>query len=236
MDNRKPVYLFAGGRGRGFSQTFAGVRSFIRSIGKAKPDIAYVGVASMEDGGMFYFMSSSLIKIGCNCRLNRVLLSGENADLGKARKMLQSTDAIFMSGGDMEAGMRILEEKDMAVFFRELYKEGKPFFGISAGSIMLAKEWVRWRNPDDDSTAELFPCLGIAPIICDTHAEEDDWEELKTALRLKGDGTVGYGIPSGAYLKVCPDGELEAGGGPVVRYIVQDGKIERRPDLLPVPS
>ena len=96
----------------------------------------------------------------------------------------------------------------------------------------MAKEWVRWRNPNDDSTAVLFPCLGLVPIICDTHAEEDDWEELKTALQLKGAGTHGYGITSGAYLKVYPDGRLEPEIGPVAWYIFQNGKIERKADLL----
>ena len=233
MDNRKPVYLFAGGRGKGILDTFSGVRSFIRSIDKVKPDIAYVGVASFEDSGMFYFISSALSKTGCDCRLDRVLIASKNANLDKARKMLQSADAIFISGGDMEAGMRILKEKNMVGFFQELYKEGKLFFGVSAGSIMLAKEWVRWENVDDDSTAELFPCLGIAPIICDTHAEEDDWAELKTALQVGGNGTLGYGIPSGSCLKVYPDGSLEARSGSVTRYILKNGKVERQPDLLP---
>ena len=236
MDKRKPVYLFAGGRGKNILVTFSGVRSCIKSIGKVKPAIAYVGVASLEDNGMFYHICSGLIKIGCDCRMHRVLIAPKNANLDQARKMLKSADAIFISGGDMEAGMQILKEKNMIEFFQELYEEGKLFFGVSAGSIMLAKEWVRWQNPDDDSTAELFPCLGFAPIICDTHAEEDDWAELKTALQLREDGTFGYGIPSGSYLKVYPDRRLEVGSGPVTRYIVRSGKVGRQPDLLPTLS
>jgi hypothetical protein len=147
--------------------------------------------------------------------------------------MLQSADGIFFSGGDMEAGMQILKEKNMVGFFRDLVKKDKLFIGVSAGSITMVKEWVRLRNPDDDSTAELFPCLGLVPIICDTHAEEDDWEELKIALQLKGAGTHGYGITSGAYLKVYPDGRLEPEIGPVTHYIYQNRRIEPQADLLP---
>jgi hypothetical protein len=71
------------------------------------------------------------------------------------------------------------------------------------------------------------------PKPCDTHAEEDDWEELKIAIQLKGAGTYGYGITSGAYVKVYPDGKLEPEIGPVAQYTFQNGKIERQPDLLP---
>ena len=129
--------------------------------------------------------------------------------------------------------MEVLQEKDMIDFLFQLYQQGKPFFGVSAGSIMLAKEWVRWRDPDDDSTAELFPCLGLAPVICDTHAEEDDWQELKALLELKQDKAEGYGITSGSAIKVFPDGKVEALGGPVAYYLRRGGRVERLPDILP---
>lgn len=231
-DRPQPAYLLAGGRGRGMRRTFAAVRAIIDGLGKAKPVVAYVGVASLEDNWMIYAVSSGLIKAGCRCRLARVVLAPPRADLDKARRTLEKADAVFMSGGDVEAGMRILREKNMVEFFQDLARRGKPFIGISAGSIMLAKEWVRWSDPENDSTAELFPCLGIAPLLCDTHAEDDDWAELKTALGLKGSGT-GYGIVSGSYLKVYPDGRAEAGSGPVARYTIRNKKLDRLPDLEP---
>jgi hypothetical protein len=98
---------------------------------------------------------------------------------------------------------------------------------------MLAKEWIRWRDPDDDATAEVFPCLGMAPVICDTHGEQDGWEELQTLLKLEKDGTTGYGIVSGNAIKVLPDGTIEALGGPIHRYSKINGKVERIEDILP---
>ena len=87
-------------------------------------------------------------------------MAPEEADLKKASNILESADIIFVSGGDVEAGMDVLQEKNMMSFFNELYRQGKPFFGISAGAIMLADRWIRWPDPDDDDSAELFPCLG----------------------------------------------------------------------------
>jgi hypothetical protein len=78
----------------------------------------------------------------------------------------------------------------------------KRFFGISAGSIMLARQWVRWADPKDDDSAELFPCLGFASVLCDTHGEAEGWTELTALLALSPVGTTGYGIVSGSALFV----------------------------------
>lgn len=93
-------------------------------------------------------------------------------------------------------------------FLKELYSNGKLFFGLSAGSIMMGTHWVRWDDPDDDDTASLFDCLGFVPTVFDTHAEDEDWKELKTALRLLGPGAKGYGIPSGGVISADGTGKL----------------------------
>ncbi len=232
MNNQKPIYLIAGGRnnrGRSFE---AVMKPVLNEIGRRSPTIAYVGAASGDNWG-FYLMISRMIKNAGDCKVQRVLIAPKKADIQKAQSILNTADAVFMSGGDVEAGMQALEEKNMTAFFKDLYLQGKVFFGVSAGSIMLAREWVRWRDPDDDSTAELFPCMGIAPVICDTHAEEDGWEELKAALRLEEVDTVGYGISSGSCLKVYPDGRVEAVGGAVARYIKKGDKAAMQSDLSP---
>ena len=96
---------------------------------------------------------------------------------------------------------------------------------------MLAKSWVRWRDPTDDSTAELFPCMGLAPVICDTHGEEDGWEELRAALALCRTGTAGYGIVTGSALEVSPDGTLTARGGSVDVFRKTKAGVEKDPAL-----
>jgi peptidase E len=230
MNVPKPVYLIAG---RGDRKSFKSIiKTILKDTGKIQPTIAYVGVAS-GDNWPFYLMISAMIKEAGDCQIRRVLIAPKKADLNKAQAVLESADAIFMSGGDVEAGMRILEEKNMAGFLTDLFKRGKVLFGVSAGSIMLAREWVRWRDPEDDSTTELFPCLGITPIICDTHAEADDWEELKSALKLKEEDTQGYGIPSGSCLKVYPDGRVEALDGAITQFLKRGNSIVKQPELLP---
>jgi len=229
MNNPRPVYLLAGGRGSSNQVVF---KTILNEIFKTDPLIAYVGAANNDDKWFYGFMGKEIIKAG-KCTLKHALISSRRADLNKAQDIMQMADAVFMSGGDVEAGMRILESKNLINFLQDLYQKGKVFFGLSAGSIMLCREWVRWSNPNNDSTAELFPCLNIASVICDTHAEEDEWEELRTALKLQINGSIGYGIPSGACLKVCPGGHLEAIGGDIARYIKRGNKVVRIDDLVP---
>jgi peptidase E len=232
MNDQQPVYLFAGGRGKTIFSSFKEMGKVLQGFGE-KPEIAVVGVASLKDNRLVYTLMSTLIKSGCRSKVCRVPIAHPEADMDQAKEIMQRADAVFLGGGDAEIGMQILKDKNMAGFLVELAKQGKPFLGASAGTIMMCREWVRWRNPDDDTTAELFPCLGLAPFICDTHAEGDNWVELKTALQLENPGTVGYGIPSGAYLKVWLDGRLEAFIKPVARFTRMDGRVEKQPDLLP---
>jgi peptidase E len=224
----KPIYLMAGRGGN----NAAIIRSVLKESGRPRPSVAYVGVASGDDWG-FYLMVSRTIKAAGDCTVKRVVLASSKADLNKARETLESADVIFMSGGDVEEGMQVLQKKDLGGFLVDLFRQGKVFFGMSAGSIMLAREWVRWPDPEDDSGAELFPCLGMAPVLCDTHAEEDKWEELKAALRLSPEGTRGFGIATRTCLKVYPDGREEALGGPVAVYVRRGGQAKKLDDLTP---
>ena len=228
--NIKPVYLFAGGRSGNRKKQGVLLERMFREFGIPSPDVAYSGTASGDDKNFFRFISGELTGAGAD-KVTHAVITPEGADLKKARSVLEAADIVFISGGDVEAGMDILREKKMLEFLNGLYRGGKPFFGISAGAIMLADRWVRWRDPTDDSSAELFPCLGFAPIICDTHDEHAGWEELRAALKLAEEDTRGYGLATGSGIKVFSNGKVEALGGEVYQYIHRGGKVERLANL-----
>jgi len=228
----KPVFLLAGGRRGPSLKPDPLLQAVFRGYGIPSPTIAYSGTASGDDKSFFSFIAASFIDAGAD-KVTHALIAPDGADIKKARAILKSADIVFVSGGDVEAGIEILQEKDMIGFLTELYQQGKPFFGISAGAIMLAKRWVRWRDPDDDNSAELFPCLDFAPIICDTHDEQGGWEELQAALMLEKEGVRGYGLASGSAIKVFPDGRVEGLGGTVYQYLRRRDRVERIDDILP---
>ena len=232
MSNIKPVLLLAGGRPRN-PQTFNPLfQEVFKTSGKTKPTFAYVGAASDENKAFFLMMAAMLKGVGAG-KIMQVVLTPAKADIKKAQGILESADIVYISGGDVEHGMRVVHEKKMLDFLVGIYRQGKPFFGVSAGSIMLAREWIRWRDPEDDTTAEVFPCLGIAPVICDTHGEAEGWEELQALLALEKENTIGYGIVSGTAMKVYPDGKIEALGGAVHQYAKINGTVKRLADILP---
>jgi peptidase E len=228
----KPIYLLAGGRSGDRKKMATVIRTIFRESCNESPKVAYVGAATDDNTEFFNMMTAPLKEAGAG-QVSHALISPPHADLKKAKNILESADIVFISGGDVERGMQVLTEKKMASFLQQLYGQEKLFFGVSAGSIMLAKEWVRWRDPNDDSTVEIYPCLGLAPVICDCHAEEDGWQELITLLQIKQVDSDGYGIPSGAAIKVSPDGTVEALGGIVCRFSRHNGKVSRNPDILP---
>jgi len=228
----KPVYLLAGGRHRVSLKPDPLLQAVFREYGIPSPTIAYSGTASGDDKSFFGFITSSFKEAGAG-KVNHAVIAPEGADIKKAQAILISADIVFISGGDVEAGIEVLKEKDMLGFLTGLYRQGKPFFGISAGAIMLADKWVRWRDPNDDDSAELFPCLGFAPIICDTHDEQGGWEELQAAIMLEKEGARGYGLASGTAVKVFPDGKVEALGGAVYQYVRRARSVERMDDILP---
>jgi peptidase E len=231
MENLNPIYLLAGGPGAARRGPDPLLQRVLASTRKAAPSIAYVGAASDDDAGFFKWIAALFRSAGSG-PVRLAPLASHRADLDEARSVLQSADLVYITGGDVEAGMRILRERKMEEFLRQLHASGKPFFGLSAGSIMLARAWVRWSDPDNDASAEVFPCLGFAPILCDTHAEADGWEELKALLRLSVCGTGGFGIPAGGALCVEQNGTVTAIGKPAPRFETLSGRIK---PLAPLP-
>jgi len=228
-----PITLLAGGRGmRNRKGADPLLQSVFKQTGVRKPTVAYVGPASGDNAEFRLWMAGLMQKSGAG-HVRLAPLCGRDGDAEKAKGVLETSDLIFVSGGDVEEGMRVLREKGMISVLRHLHQRGKIFFGTSAGSIMLARQWIRWRDPDDDASAVLFDCLGLAPIFCDTHGEEDGWEELQALLRLSPVGTIGHGIVSGAGLIANPDGTVSAIGGETHRFQKKGSGVVQIESLWP---
>jgi cyanophycinase-like exopeptidase len=209
MSRRKPVFLIAGDPRSRHPGADPLLRKVFDICVASSPSVAYIGAASDDDRGFFGRSSTWLGKSG----------SGEVTLAATVRrferrvfmKTCESADAIFVGGGDVAAGMGVVTKRGLAPFLSELYRGGKLVFGLSAGSIMLARAWVRWKD-DDDSSGILLPCLGIADVLCDVHGEREDWHELRALLTLSPGRSPGYGIRAGSAIRVDPDGKVEPMG------------------------
>lgn len=201
------IYLLAGDPFSRSRKPDPAMQAFLKEVGKPKPRVAYIGTASGDDLDFFQAMRAHLRACGAG-EAELVPLCGVEGGLDDARKMLGRADAVFVSGGDVEEGMNGLRAHDgLIAYLRELFEQGVPFMGLSAGSTMLARGWVHWAE-EGRGRDMLFDCLGFAPIYCDVHGEADDWDELKALLRLLPAGIPGYAIRTGEALRVR-DGLVE---------------------------
>jgi peptidase E len=205
-------------------------KAALAALSRPRPLVAYVGTAT-DDNRTFYTMIRGMLGVtGARMKLARI--ASPRAKRSEARALLEDCDMVFMSGGDVEHGVKVLRDRDMVQPLASLARAGKPFFAISAGSLMLGREWVRFPHEDDESSAEIFPCLGLVPLHMDAHSEDDGWSELRVLMRLlhaRGDvDPVGYGLTrKGALCVTIERGkvELTALGTPIPRFVVRGGKV-----------
>jgi cyanophycinase-like exopeptidase len=228
--NSLPIYLLAGGPGAKRQSPDPILQMALRELGKTKPTVAYIGAAH-GDSLMFFLFIKRLITAAGAGKVELVPLVKKKSDIEKAQSIIQSADCIFVSGGDVKEGMRVLTERSVIALIKKRYNEGALIIGVSAGSIMLAKQWIDWPDENNEASAELFPCMNIAPVLCDTHGEEDEWNELHSLVHLTEGDQIGYGIPSGGAMRISPDGVVEAISMPLFRIEQRGGKIARINDL-----
>ncbi|MCL2479968.1 MAG: Type 1 glutamine amidotransferase-like domain-containing protein [Treponema sp.] len=224
MSQQVPAMMIAGGRPR---DPTAMARMMAQALaGVHEPEVAYIGTANNDNPAFFQMMKATLKNAGA-ADVVPVKLAKKNPDVEKSRKILESADIIFLSGGEVEDGMIWLEKCGMTGFLKNLYAEGKRFMGVSAGVIMMGSHWVHWDKEGDDSTARLFDCLKLTPVLFDVHGEDEDWPELKTAIRLLGDGAQGFGLPGGCMVSADSSGRLVNLEKEYLVYRNENGVIRR---------
>ena len=207
--SEKTVYLLAGGPSSNPEWMIGDFRTVFQACGKLNPDIAYIGTANRESQAFFQRTQELLLAAGAQ-KVILVPVLGGQANLEESKRILSEADAVFLSGGEVEDGISGLRNSGLDVFLTKLYRGGKQFFGTSAGAIMMGRYWVHWDVENDDDTSSLFECLNFVPMTFDAHGENEDWRELKCALRLLGPGEEGYGLSDGGFYSSDTHGTLRA--------------------------
>ena len=196
-------------------------RSF---TGIEKPKVLYIGAANGDSPLFFKLMKSVLKRAGAD-KITFLRLAREKINIDAAKEAISDADVIFLSGGEVEDGMKWLNKHGLVDFLKDLYKSGKRFMGISAGVIMMGTHWVHWDIEGDDSTSKLFDCLGCIPVLFDVHGEDEDWTELKTALKLLGKDNRGYGLPAGSMISADSRGSIVNLEKEYLVYVNEGGSV-----------
>jgi peptidase E len=210
--------LIAGQFGSRHFGTRPYLEAAVRLTRKQAPRALYIGAASGDDES-FGTALCSLIEAAGAKEVAWPKLARRRSGAA-ARRALTSADFVFIGGGDVEAGMRVLHRTDLVDDLRTAATRGVVFAGMSAGAIMLGERWVRWPHAGAaDDEAETYECLGVAPCSLDTHGEGDEWRETRSfavvrARELERKAKA-YGVPSGGALIVSSGGKMKARGRPV---------------------
>lgn len=203
--------------------------------GDEAPLALYIGAANGDDAKFGTKLCDLVAAAGAKDVLWPKLAQGGGAAV-TVREALERVQLVFIGGGDVEAGMHVLERAQLVADIRSAAARGVVFAGMSAGSIMLGERWIRWPRPDaGDDEAETFECLGLAPCSLDCHGEGDGWTEARSfaavrARELKRKAKA-HGVPSGAALIAASEGKMHARGEPVPVFVALPrgvATIERR--------
>ena len=178
---------------------------------------AYIGAANGDRVAFFENMKTMLLRLGIK-KVDFLRLARKDVDEKEVRKILKEADIIFISGGEVEDGMKWLSIHNLCEYLKVLFNEGKQFICVSAGTIMMGSHWFSIDESKKDSNPTLIECLGIIPTVFDTHAEDEDWIELKTTLRLLGEGSIGHGIPSFGMITADGSGNLVGYDTDILEY------------------
>ncbi len=206
------VYLIAGAGPRTSRRSVRYHRDCVAATGVARPTIAYVGAAA-DDDPTFAARVTAMV-FGRAARVVAVELTRRALATSTIRARLADADLVFFTGGDVERGMQLVDDRGLAPYVRELAAAGKVMEGISAGAILLGRHWIRFPERGEP---ERFACLGVVPASLDTHGEDDDWSELRELAGKTRDERAVFGIPS--HGAASWDGmTLRALGAPLARF------------------
>ena len=220
------VYLISGGSGSDMEMLTRDFRTALSSYGEFHPRVACIGAANGDSDSVFGYFQRPVRS--ARAMLSLVPTSAPDADAAFARQMLEEADAVFLTGGDVEAGMEALRRMDLVEHLRGLHRAGKPFLGIEEGAVMLGRHWARWDRAEDDATASLVDCLGLVPMTFAVHGEERDWRDLKCVLRLLGPGAEGFGLAAGGAYRARDTGTLRGLRVPPVCFYNEGGAVKMR--------
>jgi hypothetical protein len=161
---------------------------------------AYLGASNGDDPAYYAIFEAAMEKLGVTRR--RMILSSFST---QDAEFLASSDIILLAGGDAIKGWQVFAENGAREAVTKRYLEGALIIGVSAGAIQLGLCAYPERNFSRDDMVETFK---FVPLIVGAHEEKRDWESLKKATQLTGNGAQSVGIPAGGGAIYDPDGSL----------------------------
>lgn len=161
---------------------------------------SYLGASNGDDPAYYAIFEAAMEILGVTRR--RMILSSFSTE---DTEFLANSEIILLAGGDAIRGWQMFTSNGAREAVMARYLEGALLIGVSAGAMQLG---LRAYPEGDFSRDQLIETFKFVPLIIGAHQEKREWEPLKNAVRLTGDGTHGVGIPAGGGAIYYPDGSL----------------------------
>jgi len=161
---------------------------------------SYLGASNGDDPAYYSIFEAAMEILGVTRR--RMILSSFSSD---DAEFLAKSEIILLAGGDAVSGWQIFTGNGAREAVMARYLEGALLIGVSAGAMQLGL----CAYPEGDfSNDQLVETFKFVPFIIGAHQEKREWESLKKAVYLTGDGAHGVGISAGGGAIYYPDGSL----------------------------
>jgi cyanophycinase-like exopeptidase len=109
MAGAKSVYLLSGDSHHHRKTRDPLIREMLRETGRERPSVAYIGTANDDDPGFFRILKTLFERTGAGA-VEMAPLAAHHADPRRARRLIETADVVFLSEGDVDLGMRVLED------------------------------------------------------------------------------------------------------------------------------
>lgn len=184
------------------------------------PRAAYLGASNGDNPEFYTIFQGAMEGIGIT---DTRMIPTDPSD--EDRAYLEQADLILLAGGDVELGWQAFEWSGVREIVVRRYYAKAVLMGVSAGAVQLGL--VGWPAEGPAGTEDLIDTFKFVPYIIDAHAERDEWEHLRRAVRLMGESVQGIGIPTGGGVIYHPDHSLEAVRHPCHELALRDGQTVR---------
>ncbi len=198
----RPIYLLADSqllfwRGNDGTLLLDPIKTGVKA---ESANASYLGASNGDDPAYYAIFEAAMEMVGVTRR--RMILSSFSTE---DAEFLANSEIILLAGGDAVSGWQMFTSNGTREAVMARYLEGALLIGVSAGAMQLGL----CAYPEGDfSRDQLIETFNFVPFIIGAHQEKREWESLKKAVRLTGDGARGVGIPAGGGAIYYPDGTL----------------------------
>jgi dipeptidase E len=209
MTKSKKIVAIGGGEikgPKGETQTKEIDQEIIRLSGKKQPKLLFLPTASGDSDG---YIEAVKTYFGdqLHCKVTALKLIGTKLNVSEIRKIILSTDIIYVGGGNTDKMLRVWKKLEVDRALSDAWDKGIVLSGLSAGSIC----WFRHGNSDsrksNNQSASMIKlkALGFIPALHTPHYDVEIDRKPELIKMMKRTAGIAIALDNCTALEVVND-------------------------------